>query len=124
MRLTALLLSRIFNVDGSMQSQSENWEGGINALRRDIESISRDNREGYDKAIQNLKHDLNTDIGAFKKGRSDFDARGPGRRCDAIKKKLERRSTQARRQKGKRAVKAVKMVGRTGGGLLKQGGEE
>jgi len=55
------------DADGSLQLQTDAWEGGLNALRRDMEELSGDNRESYEKALQHVKNDLNSDIGTFKK---------------------------------------------------------
>lgn len=55
------------DADGSLQLQTDAWEGGLNALRRDMEELSGDNKESYEKALQHLKNDLNADIGTFKK---------------------------------------------------------
>jgi hypothetical protein len=54
------------DADGSLQVQSDDWEGGLNALRRDMEELSQTNRETNRRALEQLKSDLDVDITKFK----------------------------------------------------------
>ena len=55
------------DADGSLQLQSDNWEGGMNALRRDMQELSGENKESYERSLNHVKNDLNSDIDTFKK---------------------------------------------------------
>ena len=52
--------------DGSLQIHTEDWEGGLNALRRDMEEMSLMNKQNYEKTIARLKTDLDSDITTLK----------------------------------------------------------
>ena len=55
------------DADGSLQLQTDDWQGGLNALRRDMHELSGDSKESYEKSLNHLKNDLNADISTFKK---------------------------------------------------------
>lgn len=55
------------DADGSLQLQTDNWEGGMNALRRDMQELSGENKESYERSLNHVKNDLNSDIDTFKK---------------------------------------------------------
>lgn len=108
------------DADGSLQMQSNAWEGGLNALRHDMEELSRANKDSYDKTLQHLKTDLETDLGKFKKEVVSM----LGDLADDVKH-LRKAQSQGllkfdAKQNVVKAVKAVKSVGRKSGALFKQ----
>jgi Ion transport protein len=54
------------DADGSLQVHSEDWEGGLNALRNDMEEMGKLNRLSCERAVDRLKADLDVDINKFK----------------------------------------------------------
>jgi Ion transport protein len=54
------------DADGSLQVHSEDWEGGLNALRNDMEEMGKLNRLSCERAVDRLKADIDEDINKFK----------------------------------------------------------
>jgi len=112
------------DADGSLQLQTDAWVGGLNALRHDLAEMSRDNKDSYNKALQHVKSDLESDIGKFKKEVVTMLE-------DLVDEVKILRKAQSQgllhfdaKQNVVKAVKAVKSVGRKGGALFKSGNDK
>lgn len=105
------------DADGSLQVHSEDWEGGLNALRHDMEEMGRLQQQGYERAVERMKTDLDTDLTKFKKEvvtlLEDL--------TEDVKYLRKVQSQGILNFDGhhiKKAVRAVKSVGRKGGDAL------
>jgi hypothetical protein len=54
------------DADGDLLVNKDNWEGGLNALRRNIRDISQHDREIHHKHLQEVKADLDSKLAVFK----------------------------------------------------------
>jgi WD40 repeat protein len=105
------------DADGSLQVHSEDWEGGLNALRHDMEEMGRLQQQGYERAVERMKTELDTDLTKFKKEvvtlLEDL--------TDDVKYLRKVQSQGILSFDGhhiKKAVRAVKSVGRKGGDVI------
>jgi WD40 repeat protein len=55
------------DADGSLQLQADDWEGGLNALRHDIHTIADTTKMETQKAMTEMKNDLDMELNKFKK---------------------------------------------------------
>lgn len=53
--------------DGALLLGKQDWQGGLNALRKDLEELSLDSREQYEKGMLQMKNELYTELTAFRK---------------------------------------------------------
>jgi Ion transport protein len=103
--------------DGSLQVHSEDWEGGLNALRHDMEELGRLNQQSYEKAIDRLKSDLDSDQTKFKQAVVTM----LEELTEDVKYLRKIQSQSILNFDGhhiKSAVRAVKSVGRKGGAAM------
>lgn len=105
------------DADGSLQVHSDDWEGGLNALRHDMEEMGRSQQQSYERAVDRLKTDIDADLTKFKKEvvtlLQDL--------TDDVKYLRKAQSQGILNFDGhhiKKAVRAVKSVGRKGGEAL------
>jgi WD40 repeat protein len=107
------------DADGSLHVQTDDWEGGLNALRRDMEELSQANKQSYEKTLEHLKADLDSDIAKFKEEVVSL----LENLADDVKH-LRKAQSQSiikfdPKQNMAKVVKAVRSVGRQGGGISK-----
>jgi Polycystin cation channel len=53
--------------DGGLQVKIDDWEGGMNELRRDIQQLSSDNKQHHDRSMQSMKLEFELEIQSFKR---------------------------------------------------------
>lgn len=53
--------------DGSLRVQTDDWKGGLNALRREMEEQSTSTRQSFENSLRHIKTELDFDIAKFKK---------------------------------------------------------
>jgi hypothetical protein len=55
------------DADGDLVVEDDDWRGGLNALRHDMEEISDHHAGAHQKAMDQLKMDLEKELASFKK---------------------------------------------------------
>lgn len=55
------------DADGDLVIEGDDWRGGLNALRHDIEEISDHHAGAHQKAMDEMKMDLEKELASFKK---------------------------------------------------------
>jgi Ion transport protein len=108
------------DADGSLHVQTDDWEGGMNALRRDIEGLSQANRQSFERVLEHHKADLDSDIAQFKK-----EVLSTLEDLAADVKFLRKAQSQGilsfdAKQNVAKAVRAVQSVGRKSGALFRR----
>jgi hypothetical protein len=53
--------------DGELKVGNDDWEGGLNALRRDMAELDDASRKNHEKLFQQLKTDMEGDMASFRK---------------------------------------------------------
>ena len=53
--------------DGALLLGNQDWQGGLNALRKDLEDLSQENRENNEKALMQIKNELYAELSSFRK---------------------------------------------------------
>jgi hypothetical protein len=107
--------------DGSLHVQTADWEGGLNALRRDMQGLHESTVETTNKVINEMKTELDVELLKFKK---EVVSLLEDMHDDL--KFLRRAQAQGIKLDGRNVVKAVQTiqavgqkVGQQGGALLK-----
>ena len=54
------------DADGDLILPDDDWHGGLNALREDIEESSKAHAEAHQKALESLKSEFERDLTAFR----------------------------------------------------------
>jgi hypothetical protein len=54
------------DADGDLVTYDDDWRGGLNALRHDMEEISDQHAGAHQKALDELKMDLEKELASFK----------------------------------------------------------
>ena len=54
------------DADGDLVLPDDDWHGGLNALREDIEETSKLHAESHQKVLENLKQDFERDLSSFR----------------------------------------------------------
>jgi ElaB/YqjD/DUF883 family membrane-anchored ribosome-binding protein len=55
------------DADGDLVIEDEDWHGGLNALREDLEEASKSNAEAHQKGLENLRSDFEKELSTFRK---------------------------------------------------------
>jgi WD40 repeat protein len=104
------------DADGSLQVQADDWEGGLNALRHDMHTIADSTKDDTQKAILEMKNELDNELTKLKK---DVLTILEGIRDDI---KVVRRAQGIKLPDGRRVVKAVQVVQAVGQKVGEHGG--
>ena len=106
------------DADGDLKVETDDWLGGLNALRRDVEKLSNSSNESTQRALGALKEDLGGEIQKLKRELASL----IDDLSDDVKKLRKRQGeTSGISFNGKnvaRAVRAVKSVGQKGTALF------
>jgi hypothetical protein len=55
------------DADGDLLAESDDWQGGLNALRRNIEDLSDSNLESQQRSLEQVKADIDSELSGFKR---------------------------------------------------------
>lgn len=55
------------DLDGELKVSREDWEGGLNALRRDVADLDSSNWKNQEKLFQQLKTDMESELSSFRR---------------------------------------------------------
>lgn len=109
------------DADGSLHVQTDDWEGGLNALRHEIKDIGDANTVATQRAINEMKAELESELSKFKK-----DVLSVLEDLTDDMKHLRKVQEKGIKLDGRNVVKAVQAVqavgqkvGQQGGALLK-----
>jgi WD40 repeat protein len=53
--------------DGDLLINKDDWEGGLNALKKDLEELNEEAKDMNRHALEELRSELNNDIGSFRR---------------------------------------------------------
>jgi peptidoglycan hydrolase CwlO-like protein len=53
--------------DGDLLTSQNDWQGGLNALRRDLQQDQVENNEANQRALEHMRNELNSNIAALQK---------------------------------------------------------
>jgi hypothetical protein len=54
------------DADGDLLVNKDDWQGGLNALRRNIEDLSESNLESQQRSLEQVKADIDSELSGFK----------------------------------------------------------
>lgn len=54
------------DAEGDLMVRKDDWEGGLNALRKDMEELCKSNHESHMKRIDQLKADIDSELAGFR----------------------------------------------------------
>jgi hypothetical protein len=55
------------DADGDLLVNKDDWQGGLNALRRNIEELSESNLQSQQRSLLQVKADIDSELSAFKR---------------------------------------------------------
>ena len=106
------------DADGDLLVQTNDWEGGLNALRRDVERLSESNTQNTQRALQTMKDEVEGEIQKLKRELVSLLDDVSDDVKHLRKKQAEVGGIKFSGKNVARAVKAVRSVGKQGKALL------
>lgn len=103
--------------EGDLVVEDDDWHGGLNALRDDIEESNKMNTEAQAKAIEHLKTDFERDLAVFRSEILSVLAD----LAEDIKAMKKVQATGVVTTAARGAVKAVRDIGKKGTSIFKSG---
>jgi hypothetical protein len=55
------------DADGDLLAEKDDWQGGLNALRRNIEDLSDSNLQSQQRSLEQVKADIDSELSGFKR---------------------------------------------------------
>jgi F0F1-type ATP synthase membrane subunit b/b' len=102
------------DADGDLLAESDDWQGGLNALRRDIEDLSDSNLHTQQRSLEQVKADIDSELSGFKTEIASL----LENLSNDIKELHAMQSQGGITFSGKNVSKAVKSIGHKGSSVL------
>jgi hypothetical protein len=102
------------DADGDLLVDKDDWQGGLNALRRNIEDLSESNLQSQQRSLEQVKADIDSELLGFKREIASLleDLSNDIKGLHAIQ------SQGGITFSGKKVAKAVKSIGQKGSSVL------
>ena len=104
--------------DGSLLLGREDWQGGLNELRKDLEELSHESREQNEKAMLQMKNELYSELASFRKETLEL-LENLSSEIKELKKAQSRGGITLNGRNVVSAVKAVKSIGQKTAKLMR-----